>query len=94
MLWVHTCTGLKHHEVNTITTLDPCAGIQDEFIFVGRLDNLAMSFCSLAALIDTCSDADALAGEAAVRGIALFDNEEVGSASAAGENSYGTGCVH
>jgi aspartyl aminopeptidase len=60
------------------------AGIQNEFIFAGRLDNLAMSFCSLAALLDTCGSAEALAGEGAVRGVALFDNEEVGSASAAG----------
>lgn len=55
---------------------------------MGRLDNLAMSYCSLAALIDTCGTADALAGEAAVRGIALFDNEEVGSTSAAGAHSW------
>jgi aspartyl aminopeptidase len=61
-----------------------CAGLADEFIFVGRLDNLAMSYLSLAALIDASSDAD-LAEETAVRAVALFDHEEVGSASAQGE---------
>ena len=40
------------------------------------------------ALIDTCGKDESLDGTAAVRGIALFDNEEVGSASAAGAASH------
>lgn len=51
---------------------------------MGRLDNLAMSYCSLTALMDTYPSEAALAGEPAVKAVALFDNEEVGSASAAG----------
>ena len=52
---------------------------------MGRLDNLAMSFCSLTALLDTYPTAEALANEPAVKAVALFDNEEVGSSSAQGE---------
>ena len=50
---------------------------------VGRLDNLAMSYLGLRALIDATSDA-ALAEEPAIKAVALFDHEEVGSASAQG----------
>ena len=32
-------------------------GAHDEFVWAGRLDNLAMSYCSLTALIETTSDA-------------------------------------
>jgi len=60
------------------------AGAHDEFVFVGRLDNLAMSFCSIQALVDAFLDAASLEGEAAVKAVALFDHEEVGSASAQG----------
>ena len=62
------------------------AGLADEFVFVGRLDNLAMSYLSLRALIDASSDAD-LADDTAVRAVALFDHEEVGSASAQGAHA-------
>lgn len=50
-------------------------------MFVGRLDNLCSSYLGLRALLD--SDVS-LASEAGVRVLALFDNEEVGSASAQG----------
>uniref|UniRef100_A0A7S1SPJ3 aspartyl aminopeptidase n=1 Tax=Tetraselmis chuii TaxID=63592 RepID=A0A7S1SPJ3_9CHLO len=58
-------------------------GVHNEFVWVGRLDNLAMSYCSLAALLDTTSE-EALAEEVGVRAVALFDHEEVGSSSAQG----------
>jgi aspartyl aminopeptidase len=53
-------------------------GCDDEFVFSGRLDNLAMSHASLHAF---CASRPA---EEAVQVIALFDNEEVGSVSAQG----------
>ena len=64
-----------------------CAGLEEEFVFVGRLDNLGMSYLSLQALIDSTSHPDALADETAVRAVALFDHEEVGSASAQGKQA-------
>ncbi|MEW5302062.1 MAG: hypothetical protein WDW36_004872 [Sanguina aurantia] len=59
-------------------------GLAEEFVFAGRLDNLAMSYCCLQALLDTCPDEASLAEETGVRSIALFDHEEVGSSSAQG----------
>ena len=60
------------------------AGAHDEFVFVGRLDNLAMSFCGTRALVDAFPDEASLKGEAAVKAVALFDHEEDGSSSAQG----------
>ena len=54
---------------------------------MGRLDNLGMSYCSLAALIDCYPTEKHLAEESAIKAIALFDHEEVGSASAQGKTS-------
>jgi aspartyl aminopeptidase len=55
-------------------------GAAREFIFSGRLDNLASSYCGVRALIEATSD-DALAKQTGVQMVALFDNEEVGSSS-------------
>ena len=62
------------------------AGIENEFLFTGRLDNLGMSYCSLAALLDCYPTEQHLADESAIKAIALFDHEEVGSSSAQGTN--------
>jgi len=56
-------------------------GSDDEFVFSGRLDNLAMSHAILDAF---CSEGP---GHGAIQVAALFDNEEVGSTSAQGANS-------
>ncbi|GMH35827.1 hypothetical protein BSKO_03695 [Bryopsis sp. KO-2023] len=59
-------------------------GANNEFMFVGRLDNLSSSYGALRALVDSTPDEAHLANETAVRAIALFDHEEVGSTSAVG----------
>lgn len=52
---------------------------------MGRLDNLAMSYCAARALVDSFPDETSLQGQDAVKAVALFDHEEVGSASAQGK---------
>lgn len=59
-------------------------GINDEFIYSPRLDNLCSSYCSATALIESCSNSEALQNDDCVRLISLFDHEEIGSASAQG----------
>ncbi|KAI8085188.1 peptidase M18 [Halteromyces radiatus] len=58
-------------------------GACKEFIFSPRLDNLEMSYCSIAALIKS----ESLEKETNIRMVALFDHEEVGSLSAHGADS-------
>jgi len=59
-------------------------GAAKEFIYSGRLDNLASTWCAVRSMVD--SD-NTLEGESMCRGVALFDHEEVGSNSAMGAGS-------
>lgn len=56
-------------------------GFDDEFVFSGRLDNLAMSHAALEAFLAEGP------GDGAIQVAALFDNEEVGNTSAQGAGS-------
>jgi aspartyl aminopeptidase len=62
-------------------------GLNDEFIFSARLDNLAMSFCALQGLLNSVSSPSALNNDHTIRMIALFDHEEIGSRTAPGADS-------
>ena len=59
-------------------------GAANEFLCSARLDDQATCFVATEALIDYASDAAALAADADVAVMVLYDNEEVGSDSAAG----------
>jgi len=61
-------------------------GINNEFIFSGRLDNLMSSFCAIEALCLAATE-ESLAEEENVRMVCLFDHEEIGSQSAYGAAS-------
>lgn len=61
-------------------------GMNKEFIFSGRLDNLCSSYQCLRALIDNSSE-DLLADQTNISLSMLFDHEEVGSSSCTGAGS-------
>ncbi|PSR94575.1 aspartyl aminopeptidase [Coniella lustricola] len=62
-------------------------GLNDEFIFSPRLDNLGMTYCSVMGLIESVKDERSLDSESSIRLIACFDHEEIGSLTAQGANS-------
>lgn len=59
-------------------------GLNDEFVFSPRHDNLNSSFTCIKALVESI---DSLKGEEGIRMAALFDHEEIGSSSAQGADS-------
>lgn len=59
-------------------------GAAEEFVFAGRLDNLASCYAAIEALCESVKEPGSLDDEAAVRSVACFDHEEVGSDSAQG----------
>lgn len=62
-------------------------GINDEFIFSPRLDNLGMTYCSVEGLIGSVEDDSSLDEDNTIRLTVCFDHEEIGSTSAQGANS-------
>jgi len=79
---------IRDWELCVVDTQPPAiGGVYEEFIFSPRLDNLEMTFCSLEALVHATSKADMLANEENAWCVMLFDNEEIGSATAHGADS-------
>jgi aspartyl aminopeptidase len=62
-------------------------GINNELIFSARLDNLEMTYCGVMGLIESLKSPSALENESAIRLVACFDHEEVGSLTVAGAHS-------
>lgn len=62
-------------------------GINNELIYSARLDNLEMTYCSVAGLIESLSSDSALDDESSIRLVACFDHEEIGSTTAQGAAS-------
>ncbi|KIK99260.1 hypothetical protein PAXRUDRAFT_822952 [Paxillus rubicundulus Ve08.2h10] len=62
-------------------------GINNEFIFSPRLDNMFSSFCALEAIADYAERSNFSLLEGNVNCIALFNHEEIGSVSTTGAES-------
>ena len=62
-------------------------GLNDEFVFSARLDNLGMTYCAVEGLIQSLAAPSGLGTDSTIRLIACFDHEEIGSQSAQGADS-------
>lgn len=62
-------------------------GLNNDFIFSARLDNLMMTYCTVEGLIRSLSSSSALDDDSTIRLIACFDHEEIGSQTAQGADS-------
>ncbi|KIW71613.1 aspartyl aminopeptidase [Phialophora macrospora] len=72
-------------EVVLYDTQKAClGGLDDDFIFSARLDNLNQTYCATMGLIESLKSKSALDDESSIRVIACFDHEEIGSMTAQG----------
>lgn len=62
-------------------------GLDDAFVYAGRLDNLAMCHAALSAFLETGASLGSSSDGQAVQVMVLFDHEEIGSVSAHGAKS-------
>jgi len=62
-------------------------GLNNEFVFSARLDNLGMTYCAVEGIIQSLAAPSALKDDSTIRLIACFDHEEIGSESAQGAGS-------
>lgn len=65
-------------------------GLHDEFIFSGKIDNLSMTYCGLTGFLKSLEKGH---DDSTVRVLALYDHEEIGSASLAGAESTSLRCI-
>ncbi|WFD33561.1 aspartyl aminopeptidase [Malassezia cuniculi] len=78
---------IRDFELMLFDTQAPAVGgASNEFIFSPRVDNQMTCFCATEGLVNSLENSS-LASSDAVRAIALFDNEEVGSVSNQGAES-------
>jgi aspartyl aminopeptidase len=54
-------------------------GLNNEFVYSARIDNLMMTFCALKGFLGSLSQPESLDDEPSVRTFVAFDNEEIGS---------------
>jgi len=79
---------IQDFEIVLYDTQKACiGGLNNEFIYSARLDNLMMSYCATESLIASLSSSSALEEDPTIRLIALFDHEEIGSRTAQGADS-------
>jgi aspartyl aminopeptidase len=79
---------IQDFEIVLYDTQPSCiGGMNNEFIFSPRLDNLMMSYCATESIIHSLSSSSALTDDPTIRLIALFDHEEIGSTTAQGADS-------
>lgn len=62
-------------------------GLNSEFIYSARIDNLMMSFCALKSFTASLDSPTALDKETSVRTLVMFDHEEIGSEGPIGAKS-------
>ena len=62
-------------------------GLQEEFIYSQRLDNLNQTYCATMGIIESVTDSASLEEDTTIRMIACFDNEEIGSKTRQGADS-------